>query len=139
MKIMSVDLGLVRTGVAVSDITENFAFPDSVITERNTHKLIEKLCDKAGALEAELIVVGVPKNMDGSEGFRAEECKKGAKLLEEASGIPVTLWDERLTTVSAHTLLNMNDTKGKKRKETVDAVAAVLILEDYLKFRKNQR
>ena len=135
---MSVDLGLVRTGVAVSDITESFAFPDSVITERNPDKLIEKLNDKAKTLSAELIVVGLPRNMDGSEGFRAEECKGCAKKLEEASGIPVVLWDERCTTVSAHTLLNINDTKGKKRKETVDAVAAVLILEDYLKFRKNQ-
>ena len=139
MKIMSVDLGLVRTGVAVSDITENFAFPDSVITERNPDKLIEKLNEKVKSLGAELIVVGVPKNMDGSEGFRAEECKESAKKLEEMSGIQVVLWDERLTTVSAHTVLNMTDTKGKKRKETVDAVAAVIILEDYLKFRKNQR
>ena len=139
MKIMSVDLGLVRTGVAVSDITENFAFPDSVITERNPDKLIEKLNEKVKILGAELIVVGVPKNMDGSEGFRAEECKESAKKLEEMSGIQVVLWDERLTTVSAHTVLNMTDTKGKKRKETVDAVAAVIILEDYLKFRKNQR
>ena len=138
MKIMSVDLGLVRTGIAVSDITESFAFPDSVITERNPDKLIENLNDKAKSLSAELIVVGLPRNMDGSEGFRAEECKKCAKKLEEISGIPVFLWDERCTTVSAHTLLNMNDTRGKKRKETVDAVAAVIILEDYLKFRKNQ-
>lgn len=138
MKIMSVDLGLVRTGVAVSDITESFAFPDSVITERNSDKLIEKLSLKAKSLLAELIVVGLPRNMDGSEGFRAEECKECAKKLKMISGIPVTLWDERCTTVSAHTLLNMNDTKGKKRKETVDAVAAVIILEDYLKFRKNQ-
>ena len=138
MKIMSVDLGLVRTGVAVSDITEGFAFPDSVITERNSDKLIEKLSLKAKSLSAELIVVGLPRNMDGSEGFGEEECKECAKKLEMISGIPVTLWDERCTTVSAHTLLNMNDTKGKKRKETVDAVAAVIILEDYLKFRKNQ-
>ena len=101
MKIMSVDLGLVRTGVAVSDINETFAFPDSVITERNEDKLIEKLADKAKSLSAELIVVGVPKNMDGSEGFRAEECKESAKKLENLSGIPVSLWDERLTTVSA--------------------------------------
>lgn len=139
MKIMSVDLGLVRTGVAVSDVTESFAFPDCVITERNSDKLIEKLSNKVKELGAELIVVGVPRNMDGSEGFRAEECKEGAKRLEEASGVSVVLWDERLTTVSAHTMLNMNDTKGKKRKETVDAVAAVIILEDYLKFRKNKR
>ena len=139
MKIMCVDLGLARTGVAISDITESFAFPDSVITERNPQRLIERLCLKAKELSAELIVVGLPRNMDGSEGFRAEECRASAKDLEAACKIPVVLWDERCTTLSAHTVLNMNDTKGKKRKETVDAVAAVMILEDYLTFRKNQR
>ena len=139
MKIMSVDLGLARTGVAISDLTENFAFPDCVISERNPERLTEKLCQRALALSAELIVVGFPRNMDGSEGFRAEECKLGAKNLEEACGLPVVLWDERCTTLSAHTILNMNDTRGKKRKESVDAVAAVMILEDYLAFRKNQR
>ncbi|MBR6743155.1 MAG: Holliday junction resolvase RuvX [Clostridia bacterium] len=139
MKIMSVDLGLVRTGVAVSDINESFAFPDSVITERNAERLAEKIANKASELSAELIVVGLPRNMDGSEGFRAEECRQAAKRIEELSGLNTVLWDERCTTLSAHTVLNMNDTKGKKRKETVDAVAAVMILEDYLAFRKNQR
>ena len=139
MKIMSVDLGLVRTGVAVSDINESFAFPDSVITERNAERLAEKIANKATELSAELIVVGLPRNMDGSEGFRAEECRQTAKRIEELSGLSTVLWDERCTTLSAHTVLNMNDTKGKKRKETVDAVAAVMILEDYLAFRKNQR
>ena len=84
-------------------------------------------------------MVGLPRNMDGSEGFRAEECRQTAKRIEELSGLSTVLWDERCTTLSAHTVLNMNDTKGKKRKETVDAVAAVMILEDYLAFRKNQR
>jgi len=139
MKIMSVDLGLVRTGVAVSDINESFAFPDSVITERNAERLAERISKKATELSAELIVVGLPRNMDGSEGFRAEECRQAAKRIEELSGLNTVLWDERCTTLSAHTVLNMNDTKGKKRKETVDAVAAVMILEDYLAFRKNQR
>ena len=88
---------------------------------------------------AELIVAGLPKNMDGSEGFRAEECRATAQKINAASGIEVVLWDERCTTVSAHTVLNMNDTRGKKRKDTVDAVAAVMILEDYLAFRKNNK
>ena len=134
MKIMSVDLGLVRTGIAVSDITESFAFPDSVITERNSDKLIEKLNDKAKSLSAELIVVGLPRNMDGTEGFRAEECKGCAKKLEEIRGIPVVLWDERRTTVEAHNILSDCNYHGKKRKNTVDAVAASLILEGYLAF-----
>ena len=139
MKIMSVDLGKARTGIAVSDPTESFAFPSCVITEYNEDRLVEKVSAKAKELSAELIVAGLPKNMDGSEGFRAEECRQTAEKIAEKSGVEVVMWDERCTTVSAHTVLNMNDARGKKRKETVDAVAAVMILEDYLSFRKNSR
>ena len=137
MKIMSIDLGKARTGVALSDESESFAFPREVITEYNEERLIEKLVQKADELGAALIVVGHPKNMNGSEGERAEECAAIAKKIEEKSGIETVLWDERCTTVSAHTVLNFTNTRGKKRKETVDAVAAVMILEDYLKYRKN--
>ena len=77
--------------------------------------------------------MGLPKNMDGSEGFRAEACKEFAKLLSEKTGLSVDFQDERLTTVSAHNILNATDTRGKKRKAVVDAVSAVLILEDYLR------
>ncbi len=139
MIIMSVDLGKARTGIAVSDQGESFAFPNSVITEYNTEKLVLKICEKAKELKAELIVVGNPKNMDGSEGWRAEECKETAKMINIKSGIETTLWDERCTTISAHTALNITDTRGKKRKAIVDAVAAVIILEDYLAFRKNRK
>lgn len=139
MKIMSVDLGKARTGIAISDESESFAFPKQVITEYNEEKLVCKICAAAKEYGAKLIVAGLPKNMDGSEGFRAEECRATAGKIGEASGIEVVLWDERCTTVSAHTVLNMNDTRGKKRKQTVDAVAAVMILEDYLKFRKNNK
>lgn len=138
MKIMSVDLGKARTGVAVSDESEGFAFPNCVITEYNEDKLIAKLAAKADELGVGLIVVGYPKNMDGSEGCRAKECAAAAEKLKAATGIETVLWDERCTTVSAHTALNMTDTRGKKRKQTVDAVAAVIILEDYLKYRKNR-
>lgn len=137
MKIMSVDLGKARTGIALSDEGESFAFPKEVITEYNEERLIAKVAAKAKELGAALIVVGHPKNMDGSEGSRAQECAAIAKKIGEQSGIETVLWDERCTTVSAHTVLNFNDTRGKKRKETVDAVAAVMILEDYLRFRKN--
>ena len=139
MIIMSVDLGKARTGVAVSDKNEGFAFPNTVITEYNEERLIDKLCEKAKELKAELIVVGYPKNMDGSEGFRAKECAEAAEKLKEKSGVEVVLWDERCTTISAHNALNLTDTRGKKRKQTVDAVAAVIILEDYLNFRKNKK
>ena len=139
MIIMSVDLGKARTGIAVSDSGESFAFPSCVITEYNEDKLVQKIAEKAKELGAELIVAGLPKNMDGSEGFRAEECRETAQKIARQSDIEVVMWDERCTTVSAHTVLNMNDRRGKKRKETVDAVAAVMILEDYLAFKRNQK
>ena len=137
MIIMSVDLGKARTGIALSDSGESFAFPKTVITEYNTEKLIKKIAALSGEYGAELIVVGYPKNMDGTAGSRAQECKEIAEKIGAASGKETVLWDERCTTVSAHTALNYTDTRGKKRKEVIDAVAAVIILEDYLKFRKN--
>ena len=139
MIIMSVDLGRARTGIAVSDIGEGFAFPKTVITEYNTERLIGKVCDCAEEYGAQMIVVGLPKNMDGTSGERAQECTEIARAIGEKSGIETVLWDERCTTVSAHTYLNMTDTRGKKRKATVDAVAAVIILEDFLTRRKNDK
>lgn len=139
MIIMAVDLGLKRTGIAVSDSTGNFAFPKGVIIEHNQARLIEKLSAAAQVYGADLIVVGLPKNMDGTLGFRAEECTETANKLSEKSGVAVEMWDERCTTVLAHNALNATNTRGKKRKETVDAVAAVLILESYLEYRKNKQ
>ena len=133
MIIMSVDLGKARTGIAVSDPSCTFAFPKEVITEYHTDRLIEKLCEKAKEFSAERIVVGYPKNMDGSLGERAQECAAIAEQIKEKSGLEVVLWDERCTTVTAHNYLSMNNVRGKKRKQTVDAVAAVIILEDYLR------
>lgn len=139
MIIMSVDLGKARTGIAVSDNGEGFAFPKKVITEYNTEKLVQKIADTANELSAELIVVGYPKNMDGSIGSRAQECMEIGRKIGDATGKEIVMWDERCTTISAHTALNYTDTKGKKRKQVVDAVAAVIILEDYLNFRKNHK
>lgn len=133
MIIMSVDLGKARTGIAVSDASGQFAFPKEVITEYNTDRLVEKLCDKAKDFSAERIVVGYPKNMDGTLGERAQECAAIAEQIKQTSGIETVLWDERCTTVTAHNYLSMNNVRGKKRKQTVDAVAAVIILEDYLR------
>lgn len=139
MVILAVDYGDVRTGLAVCDKSEFLASPVCVINERNAERVVEAVCSKAKELKAEEIAVGLPKNMDGSEGFRADACREFSQKLSAASGIPVVLRDERLTTVSAHKALNMADVKGKKRKNTVDAVAAVIILEDYLAFRKNSK
>lgn len=133
MIIMSVDLGKARTGLAVSDPSGQFAFPKEVITEYNTERLVEKVCEKAKEFSAERIVVGYPKNMDGSLGERAQECAAIAEEIKTKSGLDVVLWDERCTTVTAHNYLSMNNVRGKKRKQTVDAVAAVIILEDYLR------
>ena len=137
MIIMSVDVGKVRTGIAVSDQSETFAFPKTVITEYNEDKLVLKIKEQAEVLGAQLIVVGLPRNMDGSEGFKAEECRAVAQKIGDATGIEVQMWDERCTTVSAHTALSFNNVRAKKRKQVVDAVAAVMILEDFMRSRKN--
>ena len=137
MIILAVDYGDVRTGVAVCDKKEILASPIGVITERHAEKLAVKIAALAKERSAAEIALGLPNNMDGTEGFRAQAVREFAELLEKESGLPVTLRDERLTTVSAHGYLNATDTRGKKRKETVDAVSAVIILEDYLRYRKN--
>lgn len=134
MIIMSVDLGDARTGIAVSDKGEGFAFPRTVIQEWNKDRLIEKILAEAKASGAEKIVVGLPKNMDGSLGFKAQECTELADRIRQGfKDGEVVMWDERCTTVSAHHALNATNTRGKKRKAVVDAVAATMILEDYLR------
>ena len=133
MIIMSVDLGDARTGIAVSDKGQSFAFPRTVINEWNKEKLIEKILAEAVAVGAEKIVVGLPKNMDGSLGFKAKECTELAEKINQGFSGEVVMWDERCTTVSAHHALNATNTRGKKRKAVVDAVAATMILEDYLR------
>lgn len=138
MVIMSVDRGKARTGIAYSDKGETFAFPHTVITEYNSERLLIKIKEAAEILKAEEIVVGLPRRTDGSLGDSAQECMLLAEKLREILSVPVTLYDERFTTVSAHTALNFTDTRGKKRKAVIDAVAATMILEDYLAFKKNK-
>ncbi len=137
MIILSVDYGDVRTGVAVCDKFEILASPVCVIEEKDANRLAEKICKITTEQKAEIIVLGLPKNMDSSEGFRAQQCKEFAELLKEKSGLTVELQDERLTTVSAHNALNAVNVRGKKRKAVVDAVAAVMILQDYIDKRRN--
>lgn len=138
MIILSVDYGDKRTGIAVCDKFEMLASPVCVITEWNIDTLANKIIDVAKEKHAEEIVVGLPKNMDGSEGFRADACKELGEKLKNLTEIPVNFWDERLTTVSAHKILSENNVRGKKRKAVVDAVAADIILQDYIDFRKNR-
>lgn len=134
-RIMGVDYGDARTGIAVSDLLCSIVGTTTVIHCRNTEKTIAQICTMVKESDVGEIVVGLPKNMDGSEGPRAELCRAFAEQLREATGLPVNLWDERRTTVEAHNILSQHNYHGKKRKDTVDAVAASLILEGYLAFR----
>lgn len=135
MRIMAVDYGDARTGVAVSDLLYSIVGSTTVIHSRNPDKTLAELARLAKEREVSQLVVGLPKNMDGTEGARAQLCREFAQRLEEATGLPVALWDERRTTVEAHNILSQHNYHGKKRKDTVDAVAASLILEGYLAFR----
>ncbi len=137
MIIMSVDLGKARTGIAVCDKTEFLASPYQVIHETYIEKLLDKVSQCAAETKAELLVVGLPKNMDGTEGESAENARAFAQRLKEKTGLPVEMRDERGTTITAHNYLNTTDTRGKKRKAVVDAVAATIILQDYLDYRKH--
>lgn len=134
-RIMGVDYGDARTGIAVSDLLCSIVGTTSVIHSRNAEKTIAQICVMVKDSDVGEIVVGLPKNMDGTEGVRAELCREFAKRLEQETGLPVQLWDERRTTVEAHNILSQHNYHGKKRKDTVDAVAASLILEGYLAFR----
>ena len=133
-RIMGVDYGDARTGIAISDLLCSIVGTTSVIHSRNAEKTIAQICTMVKESDVGEIVVGLPKNMDGSEGPRAELCRAFADKLREATGLPVNLWDERRTTVEAHNILSQHNYHGKKRKDTVDAVAASLILEGYLGF-----
>ena len=139
MVIMAVDLGKARTGIAICDKTELLASPLTQINEYNREKLLDKISDLAKEKRAELLVVGLPKNMDGSEGESAKNARRFADELAEKTGLPVDMQDERGTTITAHNYLNATDTRGKKRKSVVDALAATIILEDYLNRKHNSK
>ena len=134
--IMAVDFGDARTGLAVSDSAGMMAHGAGCIEGMGFKKTAAAVAEAAKKREVSLIVVGNPINMNGTEGPRAELCREFAEKLKEATGLPVTMWDERRTTVEAHNILSQHNYHGQKRKNTVDAVAASLILEGYLAFRK---
>ena len=129
MKIMAVDYGDARTGIAISDPTGLLTGFSSVIHARNPETVLQELCQLAVAHRVEEIVVGLPRNMDGSEGARAQYCREFAGWVEQLTHLPVILWDERRTTVEAHAILHENGKRMKNHKKNVDAVAASLILE----------
>lgn len=132
---MALDYGDARTGVAISDLMCSIVGSTTVIPSRNTEKAIADITKLAKENNVDEIVVGLPKNMDGTEGPRAEICRGFANQIKSATGLKITMWDERRTTVEAHNILSEHNYHGKKRKDTVDAVAAALILEGYLAFR----
>ena len=139
MRILGIDYGDARTGLSVSDPSGFLAGSPGVIHEWNYDKLVDKLAAFIQENKIEEIVLGWPKNMDGTAGARAQKCEALAKTLEERTGLHVVLWDERRTTVAAHEILHQTGKKEKKHRKTVDVVAATLILQGYLDFKRRQK
>ena len=137
-RIMGIDNGDARTGVVISDLLCSIVGTTYVVPSRNREKAVADIVRLARENEVGQIVVGLPKNMDGTEGPRAALCREFADILHQETGLEVAMWDERRTTVEAHNILSEHNYHGKKRKNTVDAVAASLILEGYLTFKKSQ-
>ena len=133
-RIMGIDYGDARTGVAISDLLCSIVGTTYVVPSRNREKAVADFVRLARENEVGQIVVGLPKNMDGTEGPRAALCREFADILHQETGLEVAMWDERRTTVEAHNILSEHNYHGKKRKNTVDAVAASLILEGYLAY-----
>ncbi len=138
MRIMAIDYGDAHTGIAVSDPTGLLAGFTTVITAYRPEAVAQRVAELAKEHGAEELVLGHPVNMDGSLGPRSEKAKAMQGLLEEATGLPIVLWDERRTTIDAHHILYQSGKNAKQRKKVVDAVAATLILEGYLTYKKSQ-
>ena len=137
MRIMAIDYGDAHTGIAISDPTGFLAGYTTVIDAYRPEVVVQRVCALVREHGVEELVLGYPKNMDGSLGPRAEKAEALAEMLKEASSLPVILWDERRTTIDAHQILMTGGKNAKKRKKVVDAVAASLILEGYLTYKKN--
>ena len=134
MRVLAIDYGDARTGIAISDAMGMIVGQTTVIHSRRPEKTVMEINRIIKESGAQKLVMGFPRNMDGSEGPRADLYREFAALVEQTTGMEVTLWDERRTTVEAHNILSDCNYHGKKRKNTVDAVAASLILEGYLAF-----
>ena len=139
MRIMAIDYGDARTGVAISDATGLIAGFTTVIEQRNRDKVADAICILMQQHQVEELVMGFPRNMDGTEGPRAALYREFADLLQARTGMKPVLWDERRTSIDAHQILHANGRREKAHRQTVDAVAASLILEGYLMFRRNQQ
>jgi len=139
MTVMAIDYGDARTGVAISDPTGFLAGSTTTIHSRNAQVVLEELARLVREHRVEALVMGFPRNMDGTEGPRAQLYRDFAAQVAELTGLTPVLWDERRTTVDAHRILFESGKNAKKRKKTVDAVAASLILEGYLDFCRMQK
>ncbi len=139
MRIMAIDYGDAHTGIAISDPTGLLTGFSTTINAYRPEAVAQQIAQLAQQHGVEELVLGHPINMDGTRGPRAEKAASMAQLLGEVTGLPVALWDERRTTIDAHQILLSNGKNAKKRKKTVDAVAASLILEGYLTYKKSQR
>ena len=139
MRVFAIDYGDARTGIAVSDAMGMIVGQTTVIHSRNPDKTAQEIARLVKQTGAQRLVMGFPRNMDGTEGPRAALYRDFAALLEQTAGITPVLWDERRTTIEAHQILNESNYHGKKRKNTVDAVAASLILEGYLAYLRNHK
>ena len=135
-RIMAIDYGDARTGIAISDLLCSLVGSTTVIHSRVPEKTVAEICRLARENQVEELVMGFPRNMDGTEGERAAKSRKLAKTVELWSGLPVRMWDERQTTCAAADLLDESGTYGSRRKEILDSVSATVILEDYLAWRK---
>ena len=138
MRIMAIDYGDARIGVALSDPTGFLAGQTFLIKSRKQEVVLEELAALVQRQGAQELVMGYPRNMDGTLGPRAEKYAAFARRLEEATGLPVALWDERRTTVDAHRILGEQGVRAKNRKDKIDSVAATLILEGYLDWKRLQ-
>jgi len=136
-KLLGVDFGDTRTGIAVSDVSRFLATGIGYVSPGGIEKTAIKVAEIAAEQKAVAIVVGLPRNMDGSEGFRAERCREFAALLREKTGLPVAMMDERMTTMSASRYLNETNTRGAKRKGVIDTLSAQIILQNALDRLKN--
>lgn len=139
MRIMAIDYGDARTGIAISDALGMLTGTTAVIHSWNAEKTAQEIVRLVRENGVERIVMGFPRNMDGTEGPRADLYREFAAKLEELLGEKIVLWDERRTTIEAHQILSENNYHGKKRKNTVDAVAASLILEGYLSYLRTHK
>lgn len=136
-RILGVDFGDVRTGIAICDASRFLASGMSVISPGGIEKTALSIAEIAAEQKVVAIVIGLPVNMDGSEGSRAQRCRKLASLIGEVSEIPTLLFDERMTTMTAARYLNETNTRGKKRKQVIDALSAQIILQNCLDRLKN--